>query len=77
MEKKELINWAIKGLEKEIIKVDSAIYNAKFDLRQFEQGERPALNPSKLRKRIEENNTLLDELKRKKFELQWELDLNE
>ena len=77
MENKELIKWAIKALEHEILKLDSSIYNGKDDLRRIEQGEYSRANSFRIRERVQRDIALKEQLERKVFDLRWEQDLKD
>ena len=78
MERNEIIAWALKGLENEIIKLDSSIYNAKHDIRRIENGDKyVGGNLFKTRERLMRDIERKEELERKAFELKFERDLNE
>ena len=77
MEKKELIEWAIKGLENEIVILDSQIYNGRQDIRRIENGEYSRANAFKIRERVMRDVELKEQLVRKLFNLRWERALND
>lgn len=79
MERNELLNWAIKGLEYEIISLDTQINLDKQQIKRVEKGyvKIDGIIIAKLRKNIETNLALIDELERKLFALKFERDLND
>ena len=77
MERTELIEWAIKGLEKEMVILDSKIYNDKHTLKLIEEGEYSRANKFKTYERLMSNIEEKGQIERKLFDLKFERDLNE
>lgn len=73
MEKKELIEWAIKGINAEIDALESSIVKGKKYLAQIERGE-PVKTPKteiEILQIIEEKAAEIERLEKEKFALKW------
>ena len=80
MERNELLNWAIKGLENKIIELDTQNTYDKRSLTLNEAAIIPGYDRellSKISNRLKDNITLKGQLERKLFDLKFERDLNE
>lgn len=79
MTRNELLNWAIKGLETEIATIETQLHYDKGQLAREEKGliKLAGTVKTKIRKRVESNLTLKEELDVKLFNLRWEIDINE
>jgi hypothetical protein len=74
MEKKELIKWAIKGMNAEIEALDADIRQGKKYLAQLERGEavKTPKTAAEIRQIIDGKAAEMEKLERAKFELKWE-----
>lgn len=76
MERLELLEWAISGIENAIISIET---QNGYDRRQLYLEDEGKISldgeiKTKIRKRLADNLTTLDELKRKAHELKFERD---
>jgi hypothetical protein len=74
MEKKELINWAIKGINAEIEELDASIRKGNEYLLKLYRGEpvKTKKSVTEIREIIREKKDEMEKLERAKFELKWE-----
>ena len=74
MEKKDLIKWAIKGINAEIEALDASIRKGNEYLLQLYRGEKikSPKSVTEIRNTIREKTAEKEKLERAKFELTWE-----
>ena len=73
MKHKEIYEWAVKGIRAEVEKLDNDIRAGKRYLEQYEKGEQPKTpkTPSEIREIIHRKFKEIDELDKKRIELQF------
>ena len=79
MKQKELLMWAIKGLSAEIDELDRSVQKGKKYLEEYRQGTQPKTEktPEEIEKIIEEKKKQFELLVKKRFDLSWELDVEQ
>ena len=77
MKRKELLEWAIKGLSVEIEELDRSVQKGKKYLEEYQQGIQPKTEktPEEIEKIISEKKKQFELLVKKRFDLSWELDV--
>jgi hypothetical protein len=78
MERKELLEWAIKGLSAEISELDKTVRKGKGYLTDYYIGKIPKtkLTPEEIKKVVEEKEKQIEALDKKRFDLSWERDVD-
>ena len=79
MNEKELLKWAVKGLRAEIDKLEKDVNKGKRFLLEYERGEKPKTTktPFEIKEIIKQKVTEIEKLDRMKFDLEWELNVEE
>lgn len=79
MKRKELLTWAIKGLSAEIDELDKSVQKGKKYLEEYRKGGQPKTEktPEEIEKIISEKKTQFEILVKKRFDLSWELDVEQ
>ena len=72
----EIYEWAIKGLRAEVEKLDNDIRTGKRLLEQYEKGDQPKTpkTPQEIRQIIQRKREEIEELDRKRIELQFDME---
>lgn len=75
MEKYELLQWAVKGIRAEIDDLEKQIRQGKQYLTMLESGEKSPtkLSADEIKKVISDKKDEIEQLDRKRFEIQWEI----
>lgn len=75
---KEILKFAIKGINTEIDEREKTIAKGKQLIRQIESGERAKtkMTISEIQEVIREKEKEIEELSKKKFEYKWELEVS-
>ena len=76
MTHKEVLEWAVKGIRAEVEKLDNDIRTGKRYLEQYEKGEQPKTpkTPQEIRSIIQSKREQIEELDRKRIELQFDME---
>lgn len=76
MTRKEVYEWAVKGIRAEVEKLDNDIRKGLRLLEQYEKGEQPKTpkTPSELWAIIQHKREEIEELDRKRIELQFDME---
>ena len=79
MKRKELLKWAIKGLSAEIDELDKSVQKGKKYLEEYRNGGQPKTEktPEEIEKIIFEKKKQFEILVKKRFDLSWELDVEQ
>lgn len=79
MKRKELLTWAIKGLSAEIEELDKSVQKGKKYLEEYRNGGQPKTEktPEEIEKIIFEKKKQFEILVKKRFDLSWELDVEQ
>jgi hypothetical protein len=79
MERKELLTWAIKGLSAEIEELEKTIRKGEKHLDEYRNGKQPKSKktPEEIEKIIFEKKKQFEILVKKRFDLSWELDVEQ
>lgn len=77
MERKELLEWAIKGITTEISELEKTIRKGEKYLEEYQKGKQPGTkkSPEEIKKIIFEKKKQIEILDKKRFNLSWERDV--
>ena len=76
MTHKEVLEWAVKGIRAEVDKLDNDIRTGQRLLEQYEKGKQPKTpkTPQEIRQIIQRKRDEIEELDRKRIELQFDME---
>lgn len=79
MNKTELMKWAVKGLAAEIDELEKTINKGNRYLAEYENGGSPKTpkTPEEIKAIIREKKAEIEKLDKMKFDLNWELDVEQ
>lgn len=79
MKRKEVLEWAIKGLSAEIDELDRTIRKGKKHLEEYRQGKQMQTKktPEEIKNIIQEKQKRIEILDKKRFDLSWERDVEQ
>ena len=76
MKQVEIYEWAVKGIRAEVEKLDNDVRTGQRLLEQYEKGEQPKTpkTPQEIRQIIQRKRDEIEELDRKRIELQFDME---
>lgn len=71
----EVYKWAVKGLRAEIDELEKQVNKGKQYLAEYEKGGKPKTpkTPQEIREIIQEKKAKIEELDKKRFDLEWKI----
>ena len=71
----EIYKWAVKGLRAEIDKLEKDVNTGKQFLAEYEKGGKPKTpkSPQEIQEIIQKKKAEIEELDKKRFNLEWEI----